>query len=478
LKYDRAGFCGFFNGAKFLKIFRRIQKGRFMRSKLFLSLLLLFCYTTQSQLAITPGAQLTISGNARLTLDNTAFINNGNFIAGSSVISFAGNASSTISGTQLVQFHELEMNKTNNSSVILQQAIGVRERIHFAAGFLDLNGFNADLGTTGRLENEDETTHVTGTKGGEVVISTGLNAPINANPGNLGAVISSSQNLGNVVIRRGHQSQSGTGLINSIFRYYEIVPGNNSNLDASLQISYFNGELNGLDENAFVFFKTDDGTTWSNEGFTSGNTNGNFIVKTGINSFSRWTLSNGNSPLPVHFVLFNAKCGNNKVTMIWKTAQEQNSDRFNVERSIDGIQWTVIGSVLAAGNRNIEQAYSFTDSNPLPISFYRIAEFDLDGRKQFTSILRSSCAATDIISSWPNPTHDKVFINLNSTTESGALVRIFDSKGSLVKMQRATVLPGSNQLSIDMGSLTNGFYHLSVDWNNGQMKKTISVLKR
>ena len=449
-----------------------------MRSKLFLLLLPLFAHTIQAQLTITTGAQVSIAGNPRITLHNTDLVNNGNFATGNSVISFTGNASAAISGNQLVQFHELEMNKTNNTFILLQQAIGVRERILFFSGFLQLNGFNADLGTTGRLENEDETRHVTGTNGGQVILSTVLNAPINANPGNLGAVISSSQNLGNVIIRRGHQSQSGSGLVNSILRYYEIVPENNSNLDASLQINYFNAEINGLDENSFLFFKTDDGINWSNEGFTSRNTNGNFIDKTGIISFSRWTLSNDSNPLPVHFILFNARCENSNIQLAWKTAQEQNSNRFDIERSVDGIRWTVIGSIPASGNSNSEKTYSFSDNNPVPNSFYRIAELDLDGRKQVTAILRSSCTIIDMFKLWPNPAHDKVFINIVSNIESQAVVRLFDGKGALVKMQRATVLPGSNQLTMNIGSLTNGVYHVTVDWNNGQMKKTIQVLKQ
>jgi hypothetical protein len=46
----------------------------------------------------------------------------------------------------------------------------------------------------------------------------------NSNPANLGIFITSDKNLGNVTIRRGHQSQpniSGSG--NSILRYYDIL---------------------------------------------------------------------------------------------------------------------------------------------------------------------------------------------------------------------------------------------------------------
>src|SRR4030095_477593 len=47
--------------------------------------------------------------------------------------------------------------------------------------------------------------------------------------------------------------------------------------------------------------------------------------------------------LPVTFISFNAHCKDNKVIITWKTAQEQNSNHFDIERSVDGIRWTVIG---------------------------------------------------------------------------------------------------------------------------------------
>ena len=58
------------------------------------------------------------------------------------------------------------------------------------------------------------------------------------------------------------------------------------------------------------------------------------------------------------------------------------------------------------------------------------------------------------------------------------MIRIFDSKGAMVKVQMATVLPGSYQLSTDMSSLANGIYTLSAEWSNGRMKKTVQVVKQ
>jgi hypothetical protein len=452
-----------------------------MKIKFFVLLPLLSSFSVSAQIAITPGAQFSIFGDTKLTLQNTDLINNGNFlVATTSPISFTGDASSFIGGDQAVRFFKLEINKTGNQSVSLHKTISVGEGVFFTAGFLDLNGFDVDLETTGHLDGEREDSRVIGSNGGAVLFSTHLNTPTGSNPANLGVIITSDQDLGNVIIRRGHQSQVNIpGAAASVLRNYDILPSNNANLNATVRFKYFNGELNGLNENSLVFFKSDDGINWSVLGFTSRDTVANFAEKTGIASLSRLTLStSNNSPLPVVFILFNAKCEGNKVVLTWKTAQEQNSDYFNIERSTDGSHWTVIGNMPASGNSGNEKTYSFTDNSPVQNAFYRIAEYDLDRRAQYTSVIRSSCSTPDVFSLRPNPFHDFVFVNLVASNESQATIKVFDSKGALVKVQRTNVLQGSNQIRIDLKSMTNGVYHLEIDWNDGQMKKAVHVIKQ
>lgn len=181
--------------------------------------------------------------------------------------------------------------------------------------------------------------------------------------------------------------------------------------------------------------------------------------------------------LPVLFTGFNANCTENKVQLTWKTAQEQNSHHFNVERSEDGIRWAVIGTVPAAGNSNIERTYSFTDDDAFINGLYRIAENDLDGKVQYTRITYSSCNTKSIFRIWPNPVQDVIIINLVTPVKSPAIIKLFDSKGALVKIQQTMLLQGSNQFNVDIKSLGCGHYFLLIDWNNGQMKKTAQVLK-
>lgn len=449
-----------------------------MKTHLLLIPALFFSYVVSGQLTINPGGELHLSGNAQLTLNNTDLVNNGIFSTGSSTVLFNGGVSSVIGGTQPVQFYYLEINKTASGYVRLNRNIGIAGQAGFVSGFLDLNGFDADLGTTGTLFGEQGTSRVIGNNGGAVLYTTILNAPTLANPANLGAFITSVQNLGNVTIRRGHQSQvNGYGNGNSILRYYEITPANNTALDATLRFSYFDEELNGLAESALVLFKRDNAVSWSSDGFDSRNTSINYVEKTGIASFTRLTLSSPNNALPVQFSLFNIKCEGSKIIVNWKTAQEQQSSHFNIERSVDGVQWVTIGTVPAAGNSSSERSYVFTDNSPGQTNYYRIAEHDINGRLVYSGVLRASCGTSDMFNLWPNPLQGVLLINIVTNSASPCRIKVFDSKGGLVKIHQGSVLQGSNQLRIDLGKLPNGMYIVEAEWDYGRIKKVNRVVK-
>lgn len=44
----------------------------------------------------------------------------------------------------------------------------------------------------------------------------------------------------------------------------------------------------------------------------------------------------------------------------------------------------------------------------------------------------------------------------------------FSVNGALVKVERTNMLQGSNLISIDLKSMTNGVNHLETNWNKGQ----------
>jgi hypothetical protein len=436
---------------------------------------LAFALNTSSQLYIGPGAQVRLAGNAQITLKDADLINNGSFSAGSSLVHFSGSADAIVSGAQPVQFFSIQINKEGGHSVILHRGVGVDNHVLFVQGLIDLNGQNLDLGGSGLLSGETETARVVGPAGGEVLFNTVLNAPSGASPGNLGFLISSTQNLGNVLVRRGHQLHSTLG---GISRYYKIIPANNASLNATLRFRYFDAELNSLSESNLVQWRTADGVNWVEQGFSSRDAVTNYVEKTGIDAFSTWTLAPSAIGLPVIFSGFKLQCRNGMISLEWKTAQEVNSSHFEIERNT-GLGWTGIGTLPAAGNSSTEKIYSFTDNNSSAGAQYRIAQYDVDRKVKYTSILRADCGVDkDALQAWPNPFSQVFTIRIDARRKSAAQLRVADARGAVIMSRQINLERGLNQFELDLQKAAAGTYMVTVEWAGGQEVKTMRLIKQ
>lgn len=359
-----------------------------MKKYLLLYKILFLSITGYAQLTITPGANWVNSGNITVTLQNMEFVNNGAFIAGSSSMKFTGNQNSNISGINLSSFNIVEIAKTNGAKVLLTSNSSVGSSINFISGQLDLNNNNILLNSSAFIAGESENNRIIGPNGGFVEIIQDMNAPASVNAGNLGVTISSSANLGNVTIRRGHLPQTGTGLINSINRYYLITPTNNGNLNSTLRLKYFDAELNGQNENSLVIYQSNNsGTDWSNLSQTSQNTNSNYIEKTGVASLALQTLANNNVQLPdgvTGLVFTGQRKKPTEVQLNWTSQTETNMSGYEVQRKLDNepdfSSRTFVNSSAPGGNSFSPLPYQYKDANPYTgISYYRLKIVTLNG---------------------------------------------------------------------------------------------------
>lgn len=367
--------------------------------KHYLTLLLLFLMyeRTAAQLKIETGANWIVNGNASVVLQDMNLANDGNINSGTGIFKFAGLQNSTISGTGISGFYMLEIVKTNNTKVLLNNNVNINHSINFVSGQLDMNGRNVFLASSAYLNNETEVNRITGTNGGYVQIVETMNSPTLSNPGNLGAIITSTANLGSVTIRRGHTAQSGTGISGSINRYYSIVPDNNNNLNATIRMTYFDAELNGQTENSLVIYQsTNGGTNWNNLSKTSNNSTSNYVEKTAVADLALQTLATDNASGGAGFVTGLVFTGSRKkatdVQLKWSTQTETNISGFQVQRRLDTeVDFTdkaFIASQAAGGNSSSTLSYQTVDANAhTGISYYRLKIIDKENNITYSPVI-------------------------------------------------------------------------------------------
>lgn len=90
--------------------------------------------------------------------------------------------------------------------------------------------------------------------------------------------------------------------------------------------------------------------------------------------------------LPVKLTSFKAAKEGKVVSLNWSTTEEIGSDRFEVERSMDGKVWSFIGEVKANGTTRNLNLYHFTDVQPAQgQNLYRLKMIDQDNTFAFST---------------------------------------------------------------------------------------------
>jgi hypothetical protein len=205
-------------------------------------------------------------------------------------------------------------------------------------------------------------------------------------------------------------------------------------------------------------------------GFTGpGNQTANTITTT-VSSFAPFLIGKAGTTLPVKIVSFTAKAVNQTSLLAWESISEVNLDKYNVQSSLDGVNFETIGSVKANNKPGVFN-YSFIDKSPsFGSNYYRLISVDLDGTSEATGITSVNFGSTVSLSVYPNPTQGQISI---SGLVKGDLVKITDLIGRTIKFQEYL---GDDRMSINIESVNAGVYLLSVE-SNGKISYSNRIIK-
>jgi len=191
----------------------------------------------------------------------------------------------------------------------------------------------------------------------------------------------------------------------------------------------------------------------------------------GGRSFSIGNLSWTGSTLPVAFAHFSGqKIADGIVSLKWKTENEVNVSKYEIERSTDGnnfISAGFINTLSPDGN------YVFTDYTPTEgVLFYRIKEIDLDARFQYSSIiaLRFTTGVKPGITVFPSPANQYIYITTNDNSQLNKIM-IFTSDGKMLLQKNN---PGNR---IDISNLPAGLFRVKTVSKTGEVFHS-SFMKR
>lgn len=206
-------------------------------------------------------------------------------------------------------------------------------------------------------------------------------------------------------------------------------------------------------------------------GLTQGNFDLGYFVTDAALDFSdpTWYAASLNNPItvsgvvPVELTSFSAVGTRDGVQLNWQTATEINNQRFEIERSNDSQNFTLVGFVNGRGTTTEKSSYSFIDKGINEGKyFYRLKQVDYNGAYEYSQVIEVEFSVPQefvLAQNYPNPFNPTTTLSFGLPVESNITLSVYNSLGELVRVvAQGTLQAGTHNMNFDAVDLPSGIY--------------------
>jgi hypothetical protein len=185
-------------------------------------------------------------------------------------------------------------------------------------------------------------------------------------------------------------------------------------------------------------------------------------------------------PLAIDAITITAHAKNSGVQVDWQAKTETDMDKYEVEKSVDGSNFSKQNTTAAIGNSTVAVNYGWFDANPVKgNNFYRVKAFDKSGSIKYTSIVNVNIGKPQpSINVVPNPVTTNTFgLQLTDLEKGVYTLLLYNSAGQQVYNSKLQHDGGSVLKQVQPGVfLANGNYRLLLLGDNN-VRLTVSIIK-
>ena len=185
-------------------------------------------------------------------------------------------------------------------------------------------------------------------------------------------------------------------------------------------------------------------------------------------------------PLSTRFIAFSGRIRDDNAAILnWTSSRETENFYFDIERSYDGNQFNVVGTINSRMDRAAElNAYTFTGEKVNRVVFYRIGIRSVTGQVIYSKTIQLTPSYnTFSFLSVINPFTDQLQFEVAGSKESRMDAELIDLSGRTLKKMSYQVSKGANTLRIyNTYNLPAGIYTLRLQVDGMILQRR--VLKR
>lgn len=183
-----------------------------------------------------------------------------------------------------------------------------------------------------------------------------------------------------------------------------------------------------------------------------------------------------NNPLASELLSFNGRRENERALLTWTTAQETEPIQFDIEKSADGITFSLVTTINGYNNNGLND-YSFIDPAQLEkkTTYYRLRIYNSQGRSKYSKTIQLSFGSEPFsFISVINPFGHELNFHIFSDKNAIAEAELIDLAGKTIKKKIFEVSSGINRLIIDNTSgIAPGLYFLRIISNGIMLQKRV-----
>ncbi len=163
--------------------------------------------------------------------------------------------------------------------------------------------------------------------------------------------------------------------------------------------------------------------------------------------------------LPLHLINFNVSYLHNETLLQWKVENEINFKQYELEYSVDGINFKTIAIIEAKNKAAYDHKYLHTI---VQNEYYRIKLIDKDGSYAYSKIVSLNSSRKLSISVYPNPAKEFIMVDINGMIPEETAIILYNALGQAVR--KIPAAKNANKIAIQ--HLSKGLYHLQITQKN------------
>jgi len=185
--------------------------------------------------------------------------------------------------------------------------------------------------------------------------------------------------------------------------------------------------------------------------------------------------------LPVEFVKFSGTLQSNQVLLNWTIIAAKDVDHFEIERSLDNINYTKVGVVTDAVKLNEQQSFGSADDVTgirNEIIYYRLKVIGTAGDFKYSNVLavRQKQVSTPV-TIMPNPASSNVTINLYVEKNIQVKIVLLDKVGKKALSQTENLARGYNNITLALDNYSEGVYALIIETPTERIVKQLIIAR-